>query len=203
MQDIQFQQVGQWAVMVCPRAVHSNPAKYEDPVAFNPLRWEVGLMVKNFKFFFTCRQIINISKFSMAFTLILLIILLKFQFFVHKRWYTGNGIKWCIQKFHGFWWWNEILCWNRLYKGADGRLSPLPGYKVQVKLSQYVTHTHKHAHMYGERQSEANLFYTKLFRWKAIKGGDIVRTPGLQFPNGFHVQITEKKRQQQETTDDS
>ncbi|KAK9276963.1 hypothetical protein L1049_006502 [Liquidambar formosana] len=39
------------------------------------------------------------------------------------------------------------------------------------------------------------------YRWKAIKGGDIVRTPGLQFPNGFHVQITEKNRQ--ETTDDS
>ncbi|KAL6979620.1 hypothetical protein U1Q18_021275 [Sarracenia purpurea var. burkii] len=24
------------------------------------------------------------------------------------------------------------------------------------------------------------------YRWQAIKGGDIVRTPGLQFPNGFH-----------------
>lgn len=23
-------------------------------------------------------------------------------------------------------------------------------------------------------------------------GGEIVRTPGLQFPNGFHVEITEK-----------
>ncbi|XP_076953242.1 cytochrome P450 87A3-like [Bidens hawaiensis] len=25
------------------------------------------------------------------------------------------------------------------------------------------------------------------YRWQAIKGGDIVRTPGLQFPNGFHA----------------
>ncbi|KAH7863152.1 hypothetical protein Vadar_014001 [Vaccinium darrowii] len=30
------------------------------------------------------------------------------------------------------------------------------------------------------------------YRGKAIKGGEIVRTPGLQFPNGFHVQISEK-----------
>lgn len=31
-----------WAVMVCPPAVHLNPAKYEDPLAFNPSRWKVG-----------------------------------------------------------------------------------------------------------------------------------------------------------------
>nr|WIW39416.1 CYP87A2 [Digitalis lanata] len=30
------------------------------------------------------------------------------------------------------------------------------------------------------------------YKLKAIKGGDIVRTPGLQFPNGFHIQISEK-----------
>uniref|UniRef100_A0A7N0ZYK9 Cytochrome P450 n=1 Tax=Kalanchoe fedtschenkoi TaxID=63787 RepID=A0A7N0ZYK9_KALFE len=30
------------------------------------------------------------------------------------------------------------------------------------------------------------------YKWKTIKGGDIVRTPGLQFPNGFHIQIREK-----------
>ncbi|KAF6139003.1 hypothetical protein GIB67_010729 [Kingdonia uniflora] len=30
-----------WAVMVCPPAVHLNSAKYEDPLVFNPLRWEV------------------------------------------------------------------------------------------------------------------------------------------------------------------
>ncbi|KAJ0609487.1 cytochrome P450 87A3 [Helianthus annuus] len=31
------------------------------------------------------------------------------------------------------------------------------------------------------------------YRWKLIKGGDIVRTPTVQFPNGFHVQIFEKE----------
>uniref|UniRef100_A0A7N0TVK0 Cytochrome P450 n=2 Tax=Kalanchoe fedtschenkoi TaxID=63787 RepID=A0A7N0TVK0_KALFE len=30
------------------------------------------------------------------------------------------------------------------------------------------------------------------YKWITIKGGDIVRTPGLQFPNGYHVQILEK-----------
>ncbi|KAI3985403.1 hypothetical protein MKX01_033717 [Papaver californicum] len=30
------------------------------------------------------------------------------------------------------------------------------------------------------------------YRWTAIKGGDIVRTPGLAFPNGLHIKITEK-----------
>jgi len=31
-----------------------------------------------------------------------------------------------------------------------------------------------------------------------VKGGNIVRTPGLQFPNGFHVQIMEKDQTKQE-----
>ncbi|KAF9595001.1 hypothetical protein IFM89_035975 [Coptis chinensis] len=30
-----------WAVMVCPPAIHLNPAKYEDPLVFNPWRWKV------------------------------------------------------------------------------------------------------------------------------------------------------------------
>ncbi|KAF9595000.1 hypothetical protein IFM89_035974 [Coptis chinensis] len=30
------------------------------------------------------------------------------------------------------------------------------------------------------------------YRWTAVKGGDIVRTPSLSFPNGFHVQILKK-----------
>jgi hypothetical protein len=29
--------------MVCPPAVHLNPAKYQDPLVFNPSRWEVRL----------------------------------------------------------------------------------------------------------------------------------------------------------------
>ncbi|KAI3881774.1 hypothetical protein MKW92_025935 [Papaver armeniacum] len=30
------------------------------------------------------------------------------------------------------------------------------------------------------------------YRWKIIKGGEIARIPGLTFPNGFHVKISEK-----------
>lgn len=39
-----------WAVMVCPPAVHLNPAKYENPVAFNPWRWEVSSISENGQF---------------------------------------------------------------------------------------------------------------------------------------------------------
>ncbi|CAA0842245.1 cytochrome P450- family 87- subfamily A-polypeptide 2 [Striga hermonthica] len=31
------------------------------------------------------------------------------------------------------------------------------------------------------------------YKWKAVKGGDILRTPGLQFPNGFHIQTSENR----------
>ncbi|XP_010271639.1 PREDICTED: cytochrome P450 87A3-like [Nelumbo nucifera] len=31
------------------------------------------------------------------------------------------------------------------------------------------------------------------YRWTKIKGGDIIRTPILQFPNGFHIKIWEMK----------
>ncbi|CAN0907534.1 Cytochrome P450 87A3 [Linum grandiflorum] len=30
------------------------------------------------------------------------------------------------------------------------------------------------------------------YRWKPIKGGNTIRTPGLQFPEGYHVQILER-----------
>ncbi|RZC72905.1 hypothetical protein C5167_048387 [Papaver somniferum] len=30
------------------------------------------------------------------------------------------------------------------------------------------------------------------YRWTAIRGGNIVRTPGLAFPNGLHIKISEK-----------
>ena len=41
---------------------------------------------------------------------------------------------------------------------------------------------------------------SEYFRWRPIKGGNIVRTPGLQFPNGFHVQIIEKDESECTTT---
>ncbi|GLT78276.1 hypothetical protein SLA2020_498160 [Shorea laevis] len=32
------------------------------------------------------------------------------------------------------------------------------------------------------------------YRWTPIKGGNILRSPGLQFPDGFHIQLTEKNK---------
>ncbi|KAL8141661.1 hypothetical protein V2J09_014693 [Rumex salicifolius] len=34
------------------------------------------------------------------------------------------------------------------------------------------------------------------YRWQAIKGGNIVRTPGLSFPDGFHVRIFKRKTEE-------
>ena len=31
-----------WALMVVPAALQLNPKTYEDPLAFNPWRWQVG-----------------------------------------------------------------------------------------------------------------------------------------------------------------
>ncbi|XP_061337302.1 cytochrome P450 87A3 isoform X2 [Gastrolobium bilobum] len=100
-----------WAVMVCPPAVHLNPAKYQDPLVFNPWRWE-GV------------ELNGASKNFMAF---------------------GGGMRFCV--------------------GTD-----FTKVQMAVFLHSLVTK----------------------YRWRPIKGGNIVRTPGLQFPNGFHVQIMEK-----------
>nr|POE67435.1 cytochrome p450 87a3 [Quercus suber] len=43
LRDIQFKGhtiPASWGVMVCPPAVHLNPVKYKDPLAFDPSRWE-------------------------------------------------------------------------------------------------------------------------------------------------------------------
>ncbi|KAF9618838.1 hypothetical protein IFM89_002706, partial [Coptis chinensis] len=34
-----------WKIMVCSPTIHLNPEKYEDPLAFNPWRWE-GLVTR-------------------------------------------------------------------------------------------------------------------------------------------------------------
>jgi hypothetical protein len=34
-----------WGIMVCPPAVHLDPEIYEDPLAFNPWRWQVRLLL--------------------------------------------------------------------------------------------------------------------------------------------------------------
>lgn len=36
-----------WAVMVCPLAIHLNPDMYEDPLVFNPSRWEVSSSISS------------------------------------------------------------------------------------------------------------------------------------------------------------
>ncbi|KAB1217182.1 Cytochrome P450 87A3 [Morella rubra] len=108
-----------WAIMVCPPAVHLNPAKYEDPLAFNPWRWE-GV------------ELNGASKHFMAF---------------------GGGMRFCV--------------------GTDFT-------KVQMAVFLHC-------------------LVTK-YRWKTIKGGNIVRTPGLQFPDGFYIQLKKKDTRKQETT---
>ncbi|XP_042511667.1 cytochrome P450 87A3-like [Macadamia integrifolia] len=102
-----------WAVMVCPPAVHLNPAKYEDPLAFNPWRWQ-GM------------ELNGATKHFMAF---------------------GGGMRFCV--------------------GTEF---------TKVIMAIFL-----------------HCLVTK-YRWKVIKGGDIVRTPGLAFPNGFHVQLSEKHK---------
>nr|KJB52050.1 hypothetical protein B456_008G244100 [Gossypium raimondii] len=102
-----------WAVMVCPPAVHLNPAKYQNPLTFNPSRWEGT-------------EINGASKNFMAF---------------------GGGMRFCI--------------------GTDFT-------KVQMAVFLHC-------------------LVTK-YRWEAIKGGNVLRTPGLQFPDGFHIQLLEKTR---------
>lgn len=44
-------------------------------------------------------------------------------------------------------------------------------------------------------------FKTELDRWMPIKGGNIVRTPGLSFPDGFHIQLLEKHKWRQTPQD--
>lgn len=100
-----------WAIMVCPPAVHLNPIKYEDPLAFKPSRWE-GMEMN------------ATSKYFMAF---------------------GGGVRFCV--------------------GADF---------AKVQMAVFIHH-----------------LVTK-YKWRPIKGGNIVRSPGLQFPDGFHVQIMER-----------
>ncbi|KAK9143507.1 hypothetical protein Syun_012907 [Stephania yunnanensis] len=108
-----------WAVMVCPPAVHLNPSKYEDPLAFNPWRWK-GV------------ELNGASKHFMAF---------------------GGGMRFCV--------------------GTDFT-------KVQMAVFLHC-------------------LVTK-YRWEAVGGGDLVRTPGLSFPNGYHIKVSEKTRGTQEST---
>ncbi|XP_072092806.1 cytochrome P450 87A3 isoform X1 [Arachis hypogaea] len=107
-----------WGVMVCPPAVHLSPAKYQDPLSFNPSRWE-GIELNG-----ATRQF-------MAF---------------------GGGMRFCV--------------------GADFS---------KVQMAVFI-----------------HCLVTK-YRWNPIKGGNIIRTPGLQFPDGFHVQMIKNDQSNQES----
>ncbi|XP_030945403.1 cytochrome P450 87A3 isoform X3 [Quercus lobata] len=122
LRDIQFKGYtipASWGVMVCPPAVHLNPVKYKDPLAFDPSRWEV-------------MELNGATKHFMAF---------------------GGGIRFCV--------------------GTEFT-------KVQMAVFLHC-------------------LVTK-YRWQTIKGGNIVRTPGLQFPNGFHIHLMKKDTREQQTT---
>ncbi|KAL6633792.1 hypothetical protein ACP70R_026463 [Stipagrostis hirtigluma subsp. patula] len=115
LQDIEFKGYtipAGWGVMVCPPAVHLNPEIYEDPLAFNPWRWQDKV------------EITGGTKHFMAF---------------------GGGLRFCV--------------------GTD--------------LSKVLMATFIHC------------LVTK-YSWRTVKGGNIVRTPGLSFPDGFHVQLFPK-----------
>ncbi|RLM78930.1 hypothetical protein C2845_PM12G23120 [Panicum miliaceum] len=116
LQDIEFKGYtipAGWGVMVCPPAVHLNPEIYEDPLAFDPWRWQDKA------------EITGGMKQFMAF---------------------GGGLRFCV--------------------GTD--------------LSKVLMATFIHC------------LVTK-YSWRTIKGGNIVRTPGLSFPDGFHVQLFPKE----------
>ncbi|VAH35062.1 unnamed protein product [Triticum turgidum subsp. durum] len=101
-----------WGIMVCPPAVHLNPDIYEDPLAFNPWRWQDK------------PEITGGTKHFMAF---------------------GGGLRFCV--------------------GTD---------LTKVLMATFIHN-----------------LVTK-YRWKTVKGGNIVRTPGLGFPDGFDIQLFPK-----------
>ncbi|KAL2902380.1 Cytochrome P450 87A3 [Bienertia sinuspersici] len=121
MRDVSFKGItipAGWGVMVCPPAVHLNPARYENPLDFNPWRWEGG-------------EINGASKHFMAF---------------------GGGMRFCV--------------------GTDFT-------KIQMAVFLHC-------------------LVTK-YRWNPIKGGNILRTPGLQFPDGLHIQLAERRSTETES----
>lgn len=100
-----------WTLMVCPSSVHMNADKYEDPLAFNPWRWEG-------------QELHSASKNFMAF---------------------GGGMRLCV--------------------GADFA-------KLQMAIFLH--------------------YLVTKYRWVITGGGNTIRKPGLLFPDGFHVHISNK-----------
>uniref|UniRef100_A0A2N9G6A3 Cytochrome P450 n=1 Tax=Fagus sylvatica TaxID=28930 RepID=A0A2N9G6A3_FAGSY len=100
-----------WLVIAVPSVLHLNPDVYNDPLTFNPWRWEG-------------KELHSGSKTFMAF---------------------GGGVRLCV--------------------GADF-----------AKL-QFAIFIH---------------YLITKYRWKFTKGEDIIRRPGLVFPNGLTIEISEK-----------
>ncbi|MBA0850798.1 hypothetical protein Goshw_007086 [Gossypium schwendimanii] len=42
-----------------------------------------------------------------------------------------------------------------------------------------------------EKETKSHQNLEPSFRWEPVKGGNILRTPGLQFPDGFHIRLME------------
>ncbi|GAB4834361.1 hypothetical protein Ancab_032616 [Ancistrocladus abbreviatus] len=101
-----------WYMMLSPPSVHLDSVKYEDPLSFNPWRWEGKELHVGTKSF-------------IAF---------------------GGGARLCA--------------------GADF---------AKLQMALFLHH-----------------LLTK-YKWRKIRGGNIVRAPGLFFPNGLHIQLVPKE----------
>ncbi|CAD6210495.1 unnamed protein product [Miscanthus lutarioriparius] len=97
-----------WLVMISPMAVHLNPRLFEDPLTFNPWRWQddnKSTLLRNFMPF-------------------------------------GGGVRLCI--------------------GAEFS-------KVLIALFLHTLVTN--------------------YRWREVKGGDVLRISEIVFPQGYHIQL--------------
>jgi cytochrome P450 len=162
--------------MVCPPAVHLNPDIYPDPLTFNPSRFKVcrwspcdeqncmnthisGEIVFDRAHAQDKPEINRGSRHFMAF---------------------GGGLRFCV--------------------GADFSKLQMSIF-LHFLVTRYRYHFHKRSSsgsVNTTKKRKSNSFSTSehvstsVFshdRWKNLGGGKIVRSPGLEFPDGYHVQI--------------
>jgi cytochrome P450 len=48
-------------VMVCPMAVHLDPEVFEDPLSFNPWRWQVRNIEENYYYYYSVSVLLVIG----------------------------------------------------------------------------------------------------------------------------------------------